>query len=84
MARPTMSSHIKRLETAGLIARASDVEDGRRSGLSITPAGLKQLDAVRRQRNDWLAARLAQLSAEDLAKVAAAAPVLLAMGSLES
>lgn len=62
MARPTMSAHVKRLEAAGWIARAEDLEDGRRCGLSVTPEGVAALEAVRRERNDWLAARLALLS----------------------
>src|SRR5690606_21859219 len=65
MARPTMSAHVKRLGEAGWIARAIDLEDGRRSGLSITPSGEAALDSLRRERNDWLAARLAQLSPEE-------------------
>ena len=63
MSRPTMSSHVKRLEQAGWIARrAPDSDDKRRVGLAVTPAGRRALDAVRRQRNDWLAGRLAQQS----------------------
>ena len=65
MSRPTMSSHVKRLEQAGWIARqAPDSDDKRRVGLVITPAGRRAVDAVRRQRNDWLAGRLAGLSPE--------------------
>ena len=65
MSRPTMSSHVKRLEQAGWIARqAPDSDDKRRVGLVITPAGRRAMDAVRRQRNDWLAGRLAGLTPE--------------------
>jgi DNA-binding MarR family transcriptional regulator len=65
MSRPTMSSHVKRLEQAGWIARqAPDSADKRRVGLVITPAGRRAIDAVRRQRNDWLASRLASLTPE--------------------
>ena len=39
ISRPSMSGHIKRLEAAGWIQRFGDQEDGRRSGLQITPAG---------------------------------------------
>ncbi|MBW8815963.1 MAG: MarR family transcriptional regulator [Caulobacterales bacterium] len=75
--KPTMSAHIKRLEAAGLVARSGDAEDGRRSGLAITVAGTRKLEAIRRQRNDWLAARLARLTpAERAALDAAAAPLL--------
>jgi DNA-binding MarR family transcriptional regulator len=60
--RPTMSAHVKRLEAAGWIKRLPPPEDDRRRfGLTITPAGRRAQDAVRRRRNDWLAARLASL-----------------------
>lgn len=74
--RPTMSAHVKRLEADGLIARRGHAEDGRRSGLSITPAGERKLDIIRRQRNDWLAARLSRLSQDDQALLASAAGAL--------
>ena len=75
--KPTMSAHIKRLEAAGLVARADDAADGRRSGLTVTPAGTRKLEIIRRERNDWLAARLARLSpAERAAVEAACAPLL--------
>jgi len=65
--RPTMSAHIKRLEAEGLVARSGDAEDGRRSGLTITAAGTRKLEIIRRERNDWLAARLARLTPEERA-----------------
>jgi DNA-binding MarR family transcriptional regulator len=77
MTRASMSSHVKRLEGAGWIARAEPAgADRRRVGLALTPAGGKALDAIRRRRNDWLAARLAQLSAEERAALTAAAAPL--------
>lgn len=84
ISRPTMSGHVKRLEAAGWVARSLDAEDGRRSGLAITPAGARQLDLVRRQRNDWLAARLAKLSPADRDLLEAAGPVLMALGKLDA
>jgi DNA-binding MarR family transcriptional regulator len=63
MSRPTMSAHVKRLEAAGWIARLAPAsDDKRRVGLTLTAAGAKALDAVRRRRNDWLAQRLQTLS----------------------
>ncbi len=71
--RPTMSAHVKRLETAGYIARlAPDADDKRRVGLTLTPAGRKSLEAVRRRRNDWLGQKLAALSPEAREALAAA------------
>ncbi|MBI1200795.1 MAG: MarR family transcriptional regulator [Phenylobacterium sp.] len=75
--KPTISAHVKRLEAAGLVRRSSDADDGRRSGLAITAAGERKLEAIRRERNDWLAARLARLGPADRASLAAAAEVLL-------
>ena len=75
--RPTMSAHVKRLEAAGLVARSDHAEDGRRSGLAITAAGARKLEIIRRERNDWLAARLSRLSPEDRAALEAATGPLL-------
>ncbi|MFZ1988842.1 MAG: MarR family transcriptional regulator [Alphaproteobacteria bacterium] len=67
MTAPTMSAHVKRLEEAGLIARdASACGDKRRTSLAITREGEKALEAVRRRRNDWLAARLSELNEKEL------------------
>ena len=75
--RPTMSAHVKRLEGAGLVARSGHADDGRRSGLAITAAGARTLDLIRRERNDWLAARLSRLGAEDRETLGRAAAALL-------
>ena len=77
ISRPTMSSHVKRLEAAGWLARADDAQDGRRQGLTVTAAGARKHEAIQRRRSDWLAARLVRLSpAERDALAAAAAPLL--------
>ena len=77
VSRPTMSSHVKRLEAAGWLSRAEHAEDGRRSGLTLTPAGLRNIETLQRHRNDWLATRLVRLNpAEREALLAAAAPLL--------
>jgi DNA-binding MarR family transcriptional regulator len=84
ISRPSMSSRVKQLEAAGLVARSDDAADGRRSGLTITRAGARKLEVVRRQRNDWLAARLAGLSPEDRAALAAATGPLAQLVNPES
>src|SRR5271163_1546695 len=44
--RPTMSSHVKRLEAAGwLFRQPPSTADRRRVGLVITPSGAKALEA---------------------------------------
>lgn len=80
--RPTMSAHVKRLEAEGLVARAGHDADGRRVGLSITAAGASKLDAIRRQRNDWLADRLARLTPAERQRLAAAAEALAGLVDL--
>ncbi|MBX3484916.1 MarR family transcriptional regulator [Phenylobacterium sp.] len=75
-AKPTMSAHVKRLEAEGLVARSDNADDGRRSGLSITAAGARKLEALRRGRNDWLVGRLSRLGEDERALLAAAAPAL--------
>jgi DNA-binding MarR family transcriptional regulator len=78
MTRPSMSTHVKRLEASGWIGRdAASAEDRRRVGLRITAKGLKALEAIRRRRNDWLAARLATLAPAARAALAAAAEPLI-------
>jgi DNA-binding MarR family transcriptional regulator len=60
---PTMSGHVKQLEAGGLVLRTSpDPEDRRRVGLVVTEQGAALLEAVRRQRTDWLAQQLGRLS----------------------
>ena len=82
--RPTMSSHVKRLEGAGWVKRSEDAEDGRRSGLAVTAAGARQIEAIRRHRNDWLASRLARLAPAERERLAAAAEPLLKLLSLDA
>jgi DNA-binding MarR family transcriptional regulator len=81
--RPTMSGHVKRLEAEGLLTRAEDLEDGRRSGLTLTPAGARKLEQIRALRNDWLARRLAKLEPAERAELAAAAAALLKLASVD-
>ncbi len=83
ISRPSMSSHLKRLEAAGWLSRTDNAEDGRRSGLRLTPAGLRKIEALQRHRNDWLAARLVRLSPEERERLAEAAAPLLKLVSLD-
>lgn len=77
MSSPSMSAHVKRLEAAGMLVR-DEVADGdqRRTRLVLTEKAIRSLMAVRQSRTDWLVARLAQLDADQMEMLAAAAPVL--------
>lgn len=84
LSRPTMSGHVKRLETEGWVTRADHVDDGRRSGLAVTPAGEARLEEIRRLRNDWLSVRLARLPPEARDQLAQAAQPLLQLLNLDA
>ena len=83
ISRPTMSSHVKRLEAQGWIQRADHADDGRRSGLTLTPAGLRKFETLQRLRNDWLATRLARLTPAEREALAAAAEPLRKLVSID-
>lgn len=74
MSRPTMSVHVKRLQTAGLIERCTRgvEEDRRRVRLTVSAEGKRALGAVRRSRTDWLVTRLAKMSPDERAALDAA------------
>ena len=74
--RPTATRIAARLEEAGLIERTGDPSDRRVTLLSATPAGLTLLRRVRTRKNAYLARRLRDLPAEDLAALERAADVL--------
>jgi DNA-binding MarR family transcriptional regulator len=73
---PTMSGQVKALEEAGLVERAPHAEDRRRSGLRVSPAGLKALQQLRDRRHDWLSQRIARLSPAQLNALAGAIDAL--------
>src|SRR5262245_14320877 len=62
---PAMSKTIDRLERAGLVMRVRGT-DRRRVGIEVTPEGDRVLASVKRRRTAWLAARLKELSPEEL------------------
>lgn len=83
ISRPTMSVQVKRLEAAGWVVRTDHADDGRRSGLAVTPEGARRLEAIRQQRNDWLAARIAKLDPDAANSLHAAVGPLLQLLALE-
>jgi DNA-binding MarR family transcriptional regulator len=77
---PTISSHVKQLEKAGLVGRAPpDPADRRRTGLVATEEGRRRAEVLRQQRTDWLARQLATLSPEERQAIHAAIPALAAL-----
>ena len=74
--RPTITRVACRLEEAGLVSRAADPADGRSALISITPAGVALLAAVRTRKDAFLSERLDALDAEDRATLERAAALL--------
>ncbi|HEV2676226.1 MAG TPA: MarR family transcriptional regulator [Aliidongia sp.] len=80
--RPTISSHIKELEAAGLVERLPPhADDRRRVGFKITPAGRVLLETVKARWTEWLAHRLDELPAPGRRALADALPHLGAMSA---
>jgi DNA-binding MarR family transcriptional regulator len=63
---PSLSAHVDRLESAGLIVRVRSGADRRRVGLELTSAGTELIRAVRARRTSWLAERLAELDPQQI------------------
>ena len=73
---PSMTRIVARLEEQGLVARAVDANDRRVARVQITPAGRTLLDATRTRRNAFLAKRVARLTDDERATLAAAIALL--------
>lgn len=74
--RPTATRIAARLQEAGLIERTGDPGDGRVTLLSASTEGRTLLRRVRTRKNAYLARRLRDLPAADLAALERAADVL--------
>lgn len=72
----TLTRIVAALEAEGLIERAEDPADRRVARVVISPAGRALLTAGRARGTGHLAERVAALSAEDRAALAAALPAL--------
>jgi DNA-binding MarR family transcriptional regulator len=74
--RPTATRIVARLEAQGLVERAVDPADGRSFIVSATSSGRALLQRLRTRKNAYLARRLRDLDAADLAALARAAEIL--------
>ena len=73
----SMGATLAALEARGLIERHSDPQDGRRSVMSVTDAGLQMLGDKRNARSQQLAVALsAGFTPAELKQLMAAAPLL--------
>ncbi len=73
----SMGATLITLEARGLVSRQADPADGRRSVMSVTPAGLSALSDKRNARIAQLAQALAAgFSAEEMSQLMVAAPLI--------
>lgn len=79
VAKPTVTKAVGGLTDDGLVEKVSDPTDGRVCFAQLTDAGRADLDAIRSRREAWLAERLADLDADDRARLIEALPVLEAL-----
>ncbi|MEN0084759.1 MAG: MarR family transcriptional regulator [Leifsonia sp.] len=73
----SISQTVRRLEGTGHVTKSRDAEDRRRVLFALTDSGREAVTASRRHRRDWLKGRIADLTADERAIVAAAAPILI-------
>lgn len=73
---PSMTRTIASLEEAGLAQRLPHPSDGRQVVVTLTEAGKDVLIADRRRRDAWLVGALSELTPDERAVLAAAAPLL--------
>lgn len=73
---PSMTRTVNALADQGYVRRESDPDDGRQVRLQITPEGRKKLAAVRRSRDEWVHARIRNISDEECAVLRQAADIL--------
>lgn len=74
--QPTMTTQVRRLEDAGLVARTSDPADARAVRIRITPKGRTMLAQVRADRAAVIDPRIERLSDEDREILSAAVGAL--------
>jgi DNA-binding MarR family transcriptional regulator len=74
--RPTVTRTLACLDREGLIQRTPDPDDGRSALISVNPAGRERLRRLRGRKNAYLARRMRELPAEDVAALERAAAIL--------
>lgn len=73
---PSMTRTVNSLVDLGLVAKAEHPTDGRQVVVSLTDAGVAEVDETRRRRDAWLADRLRQMTKDERALLVDAAELL--------
>jgi DNA-binding MarR family transcriptional regulator len=74
--QPTMTTQVRRLEDAGLVARTADPGDARAVRIRITPEGVRTINRVRADRAAAIEPQLGKLAATDRQTLVDAVAVL--------
>ena len=74
--QPTMTTQVRRLEDAGLVARTADPGDARAVRIRITPEGVRTINRVRADRAAVIEPQRAKLAAADRQTLVNAVAVL--------
>ncbi len=82
--RPSATRIAGKLAAEGLIERTTDPTDARSALLAVTPRGRALAAAMRKRKNAYMARRLRELSADDVATLERAAEVLEQLLETES
>jgi DNA-binding MarR family transcriptional regulator len=81
VAPPTITKAVANLVAEGLDEKVPDPTDGRVHRARLTPAGRRDLEAMRRQREAWLTTRLSTLSPTEVDQLTAVLPLLEALSN---
>ena len=73
---PSMTRTVNSLVELGLVAKAEHPTDGRQVVVSLTDAGVAEVDETRRRRDAWLADRLRQMTKDERTLLVDAAELL--------
>lgn len=73
---PSMTRILGHLSDLGLVDRRTSPADGRQVLVELSADGRRLLAADQRRRDEWLSARLQELSEQELAQLRAVVPIL--------
>jgi DNA-binding MarR family transcriptional regulator len=73
---PSMTRTVSSLVELGLVAKAEHPTDGRQVVVSLTDAGVAEVDETRRRRDAWLADRLRNMTPDERTLLVDAAELL--------
>ena len=73
---PSMTRTVNSLVDLGLVAKTEHPTDGRQVVVSLTDAGVAEVDETRRRRDAWLADRLRQMTKDERTLLVDAAELL--------